>query len=188
MPWIREIAEISTIVETGHTYVLVGFWPSQAAYDAAGPTLPTDDSDFTKHPELVEEFHMQLTSTLERHVQNSVGEWEVQGGGFVEPWEEVDDEWQVKNLRWELETVPRPLRREINSNIHDYARSAELNRWSGDHTADGRKGLFRDGVLVPQRSTERLKARDLSDPRGVLAHPDITALRLSREEVKNERD
>ena len=188
MVWIREIAEISNGTETGHTYVLVGFWPSQAAYDAAPARFLTDDPDFTKHPELVEEFHMQLTSTIERHVENPVHEWKVVGGGFVEPWEEVGGEWQTKDLNWEMVTVSRPLRRLMNRNIHAYAINAELNKWSGDHTADERKGLFKDGVRVPQRRNSRRTARDLSDPHGVLAHTDTAALRQSREEVRNERD
>lgn len=165
---VYEIQEISTDKASGATFVLVWFWPSEAAR-LAGP----------ESPHLVNDFLMTLRPTETRVVRDGQGRMKRTDGTFIEP-AEVKPEDEL-----ERETVERPLPLEITANIEAYMNRATAKRYSGDHTGDASKPFFVDGVR--QKQVEHRIERDNSDPRDVLKHAGVAALKELAETRKRDR-
>ncbi len=98
---------------------------------------------------------MQLRPTGERVVTNAEGWLKQKDGVFVDP-DTLDPE--TPEPEWERETVDRDLPAEIKANIEAYWERAEAKNFPSDHT------------------DSRIQW-DESDPHGVLALPDVVALR-----------
>lgn len=159
---IYELPEISTATVSGMTYVLARYWLSKVDRDAGKP------------PHITEEFQMQLNPTGRRIVTNAQGWWKRSDGVFVDPATLKLDEPEPE---WKRETHTLDVPALIRANVENYwNRVAVPQKLSGNHTTDATKPLFRDGTLVPQRSTS-LIVRDNSDPKQVLERDDVKALR-----------
>ena len=111
--------------------------------------------DAGKPPDRTNDFLMQLRPTGERVVTNAQG-WPKRksDGKFIDP-KTLDP--AKPDPEWERETVDRDLPTQIKANIEAYWERAEAKNYPADH------------------HNQRIK-RDLSDPYGVLARPDVTAL------------
>lgn len=153
--------EISTVKATGLTFFRVPFWRDKADFDAGKPWDRKND------------FLMQLRSTGERVVTNAEG-WPKRkdDGKFIDP-ATLDPE--KPEPEWERETFDRDLPAEIRANIEAYWERAEANEYPPDHTS-----IAYD--LVSGWGRETIE-RDQSDPHGVLARPDVMALKDAQVEV-----
>lgn len=161
---IYELPEISTATVSGMTYVLARYWLSKADRDAGKP------------PRITEEFQMQLSPTGRRIVTDAQGWWKRADGVFVDPETMAFDKSEPE---WERETHTLDVPALIRANVEAYWRNVAVpQKLSGDHTTDATKPLFRDGTLVPQRSTPLIE-RDNSDPKQILERDDVKALRGS---------
>ncbi len=146
---VYKIVEVSTDKASGHTYVLAYFWRRRAAYQTGKPAGRVND------------FLMQLRPTGERIVTNVQG-WPKRksGGVFVDPATLGPEKPEPE---WERETVDRDLPAEIRANIEAY--------WGRAEEAEA------GGKPYPANHTSPRIQRDNSDPHGVLARPDVAALR-----------
>ena len=120
--------------------------------------LTRGDFSRNKPPFRKNDFLMQLRPTEERAVTNIDGWPNAQNGTFIDPSTLGLDQPQPE---WELETVNRDLPAEIKANIEAYWQRTLIKPLPLDHT------------------NPRIQ-RDESDPHGVLARPDVTALRGAR--------
>ena len=119
--------------------------------------------DFTKRkpPFRKNDFLMQLSPVGERVITNIDGWYKrLSDGVFIDP-ETVDPE--QPEPEWERETFDRDLPAEIKANIESYWQRVLILPIPFDHTS------------------HRIQ-RDESDPHGVLARPDVTALRGAKVE------
>jgi hypothetical protein len=159
---LYEIAEISTAVESGMTYVLARYWLSKANRDAG------------QLPHITEEFQMQISPTGRRIVTDGRGWLKRADGVFVDP---ATLDPAKPEPEWTRETYILDVPALIRTNVENYWRNVAVpQKLSGDHTTDATKPLYRDGTLVPQRPS-LLIARDNSDPKRVLERADVKALR-----------
>ena len=108
-----------------------------------------------KPPDRINDFLMQLRPTGERIVTNAQGWLKRKDGVFVDPATLGPDKPEPE---WERETFDRDLPAEIKTNIEAYWERAEAKGYPADHA---------------NASIQR----DNSDPHGVLARPDVVALR-----------
>ncbi len=99
---LAKIMEISTLVGTPMTYVLIHIWPSLAAQKRSEE--PSGDNAFV----------MDLVQTEQRMVQDSRGRYKRLDGVFVHPDRATGDE------EWEQETFKLNVPEEIKRNIEDY--------------------------------------------------------------------
>lgn len=119
------------------------------------------DFDAAKPPDRKNDFLMQLRPTGVRIVTDGNGWYKrLSDGKFIDP-ETLDLE--KSQPEWERETYDRALPAEMKANIEAYWQRAEGKSYPTDH-ADSRI------------------ERDNSDPHGVLARPEVTALRGITEE------
>ena len=108
-----------------------------------------------KPPDRVNDFLMQLRPTGERVVTDGNGWYKrLSDGVFIDPTKLADDD----ATKWEWETYDRDLPAEVKANIEAYWERAEAKGYPGD------------------QADPRIK-RDDSDPYGVLARPDVGALK-----------
>ncbi len=113
------------------------------------------DQKAGKPPARINDFLMQLRPTGERVVTNAQGWLKRKDGVFVDP----DTLNPGKpEPEWERETIDRDLPAEIKANIEAYWMRAE-------------------GKGYPSDQADPRIQRDNSDPHGVLARPDVAALR-----------
>lgn len=165
-----ELTEINRVTGTGHMYVLVSFWRSQAWHDAGNPA------------DLVNDFVMQLRRTVVRVVTNGDGWWQRDSDGvFVDPATVEPGD----TTAWRRETVTKTradLLGEIRANVRAYVREAVARDYRGDHTADAAKPFFVGGKRVAQRATALFVREDTGDADGVLAL--LRALRGRREDLE----
>ena len=113
-----------------------------------------------KPPDRVNDFLMQLRPTGVRVVTNAEG-WPKRKDGVFVDLATLDPEKPQPG--WERETIARDLSAEIKANIEAYWARAEAKDYPSDH------------------STPTIE-RDSSDPHGVLARPDVMALKDSKVE------
>ena len=106
-------------------------------------------------PDRINDFLMQLRPTGERVVTNADGRRKRKDGVFVDP-ETLDPE--KLQPQWERETFDRDLPTEMKANIEAYWERAEAEGSPADH------------------ANPRIQ-RDDNDPYGVLARPDVVALK-----------
>ena len=118
------------------------------------------DQKAGKPPARINDFLMQLRPTGVRVVTNIQGWRKRKDGVFVDPATLGPEKPEPE---WERETHDRDLPTEIKANIEAYWRRAEAKGYPGDQT------------------DSRIK-RDNSDPHGVLARPDVVALRDAKVE------
>ena len=69
----------------------------------------------------------------------------------------------------------------IRENLAGYWKRAQEHGWTGDHTGDASRPFYVEGKHFRQRHV--VIARDLSDPHGLLATPQVVALRDATFEV-----
>lgn len=161
---VYEIEDISTDKASGHTYVLVHFWPDAIAR-ARGDA-----------PVLVNDFLMQLRPTGERVVTDSQGRWKRKDGSFIELSGPDAPEF-VDRAELEIETFERSVTLEIAANIERFLQRAERDQYLGDHThRDGSAPMVVKGQIIPQGKFD-LDLDDAHDPYNVLKHPDVSALK-----------
>ena len=173
---IYEIQEITTDKASGHTYVLVWFWPSEAA-KLAGP----------ESPYLVNDFLMQLRPTAERVVTNAAGHLKRKDGTFIDR-ATIDRRNPPSRDDLEIETVSRPVPMEIAANIEQYMQRATVNEYSGDHTHRPGSAPFRvKGVRQPQ-GVIVMELDDTADPHDILKHAGVSALRSQIANRKETRE
>ncbi len=113
------------------------------------------DARAKKPPRRVNDFLMQLRPTGVRIVTDGNGWLKRKDGVFVDP-DTLDPEKPPPE--WERETYDRDLPAEMKANIEAYWERAEAKGYPADH------------------SSSRIQ-RDDNDPHGVLARPDVAALR-----------
>ena len=113
------------------------------------------DARANKPPRRVNDFLMQLRPTGQRVVTDAQGWLKRKDGVFVDP-DTLDPE--KPEPEWERETFDHDLPAEIKANIEAYWQRALIEPFPFDHTS------------------HRIQ-RDNSDPHGVLARPDVAALR-----------
>ncbi len=113
------------------------------------------DQKAGKPPARINDFLMQLRPTGVRIVTDANGWLKRKDGAFVDP-ETLDPE--KPEPEWEREAYDRDLPAEIKANIEAYRERAETKNYPADH------------------SNSRI-LRSNSDPHGVLARPDVVALR-----------
>ena len=65
--------------------------------------------------------------------------------------------------------------RAIRQNLLGYWQRAQKHGWTGDHTGDASRPFYVEGKHFRQRNVAIL--RDLSDPHGLLATPQVAGLR-----------
>jgi len=112
--------------------------------------------DAGKPPARVNDFLMQLRPTGQRVVTNAEGWLKRKSDGvFIDP---ATLEREKPEPEWEREIFDRDLPVEIRANIEAYWPRAEAKGYPSDHTS------------------HRIQ-RDNSDPYGVLARPDVIALK-----------
>ncbi|KKL79664.1 hypothetical protein LCGC14_2012570 [marine sediment metagenome] len=166
---IYKIVEISTVLDTSLTYVLVEFWLTLESIRKGDPPLLTND------------FLMQLQATSTRIITNGDGWLKTVEGIFIDPNTLDPDGPQPE---WELETVPRDVPAEIKGNIEDYEHRASTSQLTGNHTADASKPLYKEGQIVTQRVDTPLVKRDQSDPKDILAKTGVQDLIGAEIEVR----
>ena len=108
-----------------------------------------------KPPRRVNDFLMQLRPTGQRVVTDAQGWLKRKDGVFVDP---ATLDLEKPEPEWERETFNRDLPAEIRANVEAYWERAEAKGYPADHTNASIK-------------------RDNNDPHGVLARPDVVALR-----------
>ena len=113
------------------------------------------DRTANKPPRRVNDFLMQLRPTGVRIVTDENGWLKLKDGVFIDP-DTLDPE--KPQPEWERETFDRDLPAEMKANIEAYWERAEAKGYPVDHA---------------NASIQR----DESDPHGVLARPDVAALR-----------
>ncbi len=118
------------------------------------------DARANKPPRRVNDFLMQLRPTGVRVVTDANGWFKRKDGVFIDP-ETLDPE--VPEPEWERENYDRDVPAEIRANIEAYWERAEAKDFPAEH------------------SDPRIK-RDNSDPHGVLARPDVAALKGAKVE------
>ncbi len=145
---LYRIVEVSTDKASGHLYCLVHFWRRKT------------DQAKGKPPDRINDFLMQLRPTGERVVTNAQGWPKRKDGVFIDP-AMLDPE--KPEPEWERETFDRDLPAEMRANIEAY--------WGRAEEAEA------GGKPYPANHTSPRIQRDNSDPHGVLARPDVAALR-----------
>ncbi|KKN25020.1 hypothetical protein LCGC14_0889020 [marine sediment metagenome] len=113
------------------------------------------DQKAGKPPDRINDFLMQLRPTGERVVTNAQGWLKRKDGVFVDLATLGPEKPEPE---WERETFDRDLPAEIKANIEAYWERAEAKGYPPDHANASIR-------------------RDNSDPHGVLARPDVVALR-----------
>ena len=113
------------------------------------------DARANKPPRRVNDFLMQLRPTGQRVVTDAQGWLKRKDGVFVDP---ATLDLEKPEPEWERETFNRDLPAEIRANVEAYWERAEAKGYPADH------------------SSSRIQ-RDDNDPHGVLARPDVAALR-----------
>ncbi|KKM71412.1 hypothetical protein LCGC14_1430830 [marine sediment metagenome] len=106
-------------------------------------------------PRRVNDFLMQLRPTGVRIVTDKKGWYKSKDGTFIDPATLDPDQSQPE---WERETYDRDLPAEIAANIEAYWERAEERDY-------------------PAKHTNPVIRHDNSDPHGILARPDVAALR-----------
>lgn len=140
------------------TYALVAFWESKAAHDALRPA------------DLTEEFLMPLRP-MQYVVQREDGYYKRTDGTYVPPLDAgtkaVEDFEYVEGFS---------LEQQMTDLFRKYWRMARAKGFSGDHTGDSTKRLYKNGAVVAQQPTAPI-VRDNSDPDRVLEFPEVVELR-----------
>lgn len=146
------------------TYAIVRFWLDKAAHDALRP------------PHLVNDFKLHLRP-MQYVVRREDGYYKLTDGTYIPPLgtsaKAVDDFQYVEGFS---------LADQIEDEIRKYFRRAMVKGFSGDHTGDSTKPLYRNGALVKQAPAAAI-VRDNSDPDRVLEFTEVTDLRDSKKEV-----
>lgn len=107
-----------------------------------------------------EEFLMQLLTEETRIVTDKDGNWQQADGKFVPPPSGLPDP-DAKPIDWMIETVKADLKAQILDNLDRFEiHNVTTGKVVGDLTAKG---------------TDTIQ-RDKSDPKGILADPDVQAL------------
>ena len=158
------INEVSTIRNTGDTYVHVDFWRRKAHFDAGDL------------PFLTNTWYMHLRP-LQGVRRRKDGFLEKTDGTYIHPAAAAS----VHHTEFRYETG-WDIRAKILNAIVKYWRWARTEGYSGDHTEDTTKPLKKKGALVKQ-GEKRNVIRNNSDPNRVLERPDVVGLRnFEREE------
>ncbi len=148
-----KIVEVSTDKASGHAFVLAHFWRRRADYQTGKP------------PDRINDFLMQLRPTGVRVVTDENGWPKRKDGVFIDP-DTLGPE--KPEPEWERETVDRDLPAEMKANIEAY--------WARAEEAEA------GGKPYPANHANASIQRDNSDPHGVLARPDVVALRDAKVE------
>ena len=105
-------------------------------------------------PDRIEEFIVDPTLPVTRVKANAQGQFQRAAGTWVDRPDVIENK-----ADWTWETVTLPMSARVKQAIERYWVDAELNGYPQDHRTPG------------------VGARDLSDPHGVLARPDVRAMK-----------
>ena len=112
------IAEVSTAKASGHTYVLVDFWPSRAAFERGDAPVLTND------------FLMQLRPTGQRIITRADGWLELLDSSYADP--SAETTLEIASDQFKRETVYRNIPTEIRANIEAYWKRAQARGDTGN--------------------------------------------------------
>ena len=151
------INEVSTIVDSGSTYVHVDYWRRKSHFDRGD------------RPYLTNSFYMHLDALVSVPRRRD-GYYERTDSSYVAP---ADTDAVPLN---EFASQGPTMRERIIKAVEKYGRHHLAEGWSGDHTEDTSKPLKRNGALVRQGVAQPV-TRDNSDPHRVLEQIAVTSLR-----------
>jgi hypothetical protein len=110
-------------------------------------------------PFLTEEFHIQRIAQGRRIVTNAKGFFKTADGKWVDPSTLTPDE-----PKWAYENFTVDLKAEF-AKVVESALQSQLDRgYSGDHTGDATKPLFKYGSLIPQRNCKPMEGDKVELP------------------------